>query len=281
MAWLDQLTSAPTIAAPDDDAAQEHAPPSPPEATERLRAIFASLDDEIIAAVVTSNRGALVPSILQLIELANEDETAACMDELEAVLQDAAVHDEAPGQALPDEQLALAAQSDMDEQVALALQQKMDEDAAAAARVPAARRSPPPAAGGRAATPPTLSSWRRNVAKLAAKLSPSELGQVVERLRTGRYRSRAGGDRLIDPNDAGSAEVGFTADNNESDDAAADERPDERAYEPPVPPAPKPSAAALYEGRLARARTARLSTVSRAARPLNDGFTDLSLDAAA
>lgn len=258
LAWL---TSAPPIAPP-DGAAEAHTSSS--DSITRLRGIFASLDEEIITAVVTSNRGALVPSIMQLIEIADEDETASCMDELEAALQDAAIRDEVPRHDHAsdfDDQLALAAQSDTDEQIALALQQKMDADAAAAAASSSTR--------GRANTPPTLASWRRNVTRLAAKLSPSELGQLAERLKKrGRYRSRAGAARLIDPNEAGA-----TTDNNESDDAAADET---AYYEPPVPPEPKPSAAALYESRVARARSARLS--SRPVRP-NDGFMDLSLAA--
>lgn len=278
-AWLSQLTGIPLDRAPpaaaDESAASQ-------DSIARLRGIFSSLEEEIISEVVVSNRGALYPSILQLIEIADDETTAGCIDELEKALQDAAARDEAPGrtQALPDlaglspdmdEQIALAAQSDIDEQVALALQQSLDAAAAAAAAASAAGPR-------RASTPP--SSWRGNVAKLAAMLSPSELRKVLERVRkTGRYRGRAGTARLIDPEDAGVA-----ADGNDSFGTL---QPDTRDYEPPVMPVPAPTAgtaapvsagpsAALYESRVARARSARLASRSSTARP-NEGFVDLAL----
>jgi len=242
----------------------------------RLRSIFRSIDEEVVSAVVTHNRGALVPSIMQLIELADEDETASCMDDLEAALQEAArLDDEAPTHATPDldEQVALAAQSDIDEQVALALQQKMDADAAAAAAAAAAANTH------RAATRPSSAGWRRNVAKLAGKLSPSELRLLVDRVKkSGQYRSRTGAVALLDPDHEGSA----TVDQNESDER------DERDYEPPVPPPPVPPTPAgdaapsgrstLYESRVQRARTSNAGLVGNGgpARP-NDGFIDLAL----
>ena len=146
-AWLSQLTGIPnngaaqTLTSNLGDAHPEGsaATAAPSDDVARLRGIFSSIDEEIISMVLATNHGSLVPSILQLIELADENETASCMDELEAALQDATIRDEAPGHNrdlsdIPefDAQVALAAQADMDEQVALALQQKLDADAAAA-----------------------------------------------------------------------------------------------------------------------------------------------------
>lgn len=95
---------------------------------------------------------------------------------------------------------------------------------------------------------------------------------MLERVKkTGRYRGRAGTARLIDAEEADSSQ------------------PDTRGYEyeppvMPVPPAPTGSgtaapvavgpSAALYESRVARARSARLASRSSTARP-NEGFVDL------
>merc|ERR1719407_121698 len=123
-AWLSQLTGVPLDRAPPAAADESAASDS----IAWLRGIFSSLEEQIISEVVVSNRGALYPSILQLIEIADDETTAGCIDELEKALQDAAVRDEAPGRTQGpdlagvspdmDEQVALAAQSDMDEQVA-------------------------------------------------------------------------------------------------------------------------------------------------------------------
>lgn len=250
----------------------------------KLLSIFPSLTD-IIPSIVAQNGGALVPSILQLIEMADENETANCFDELEAALQHAAVRDEALGhnQKDLDEQVAWAMQADHDEQLALALQQSLDADAAAAQR--SARPPRATAEGAADQQPAPVSNWRR---KLVSKLSPSEVGQLVDRMKkSNRYRSRTG-VALLDTDDS-------TANNDEMDNVTSADR----AYEPPTvpltgpltgpppagfpPPAGAPSSA-LYESRVQRARTSneRPKTTTRSppsVPPLapTSEFVDLSL----
>jgi len=221
----------------------------------RIRAIFPSLDEEVVTSVLAYHRGALVPSLMQCIELSDDEEVAACMDELEALLEHARQDETlvASGtDADMDEQIALAASLDRDEQVALALQRSLDADAAAAA----------------AASPPALAGWRKNVAKLVSKLSASEFRQLTA--KSSRYRSRTGIARLIDPEEQGGA----------SSSSEAHDQPSDGSYVPPPEVhAPSPPAASLYESRVQRARTS--NERPRSARPGGDysaGFTDLSLE---